>query len=176
MGSNAFLLKFTDWHPAFQTLTNWLITRVWLSPPAIAFTQIVAMSLVLGWGLAEQRRLGAPRWLPWMVTLVIVLIPSNGLMVIALWKDVFYSISVIVFTILVFKITLSYGEWFQRHPVAWVYLGCTAALVGSVSAKWASGRFWDNALFDNCLSKDLETFFARVFYCSGIMAGCSRPG
>jgi hypothetical protein len=120
--------KFSDWHPVFHTLTNWLITRFWHSPAAIAFAQIFAMSLVLGWGLFEQRRFGAPRWLPWLITLIIIAIPSNGFMVIALWKDIFYSISMLALTILVFNITLSHGEWI-RKPNAWLYLSVSALFV-----------------------------------------------
>lgn len=120
--------NFNDWHPVFHTLTNWLITRFWLSPAAIALTQIVAMGLVLAWGLVEQRRYGAPRWLPWFTIILIVLIPSNGLMVITLWKDVFYSVSVVAMTVLVFKITMTRGRWIQQSNT-FLFLSLTSVLV-----------------------------------------------
>jgi len=120
--------KFTDWHPAFHTLTNWLITRFWLSPATVVLTQIIALSVVLGWGLDVVRRFGAPRWMPWLAISFFAFMPSTGLMVIMLWKDVFYSISVVAFTVLIFKITMTEGMWIQQ-PAAWACLGVFAALV-----------------------------------------------
>ena len=120
--------KFDEWHPVFHTLTNWLITRFWLSPAAVALVQIFALSLTMAWGLVEQRRLGAPRWLPWVVITLIIMIPTIGLFVIVLWKDVFFSISVVALTILIFKITMSQGEWIQKRA-SWVYLSIVSLLV-----------------------------------------------
>ena len=120
--------KFTDWHPAFHTLTNWLITRFWLSPATVVLAQIIALSVVLGWGLDVVRRFGAPRWMPWLMISIFAFMPSTGHMVIMLWKDVFYSISVVAFTILIFKITMTEGTWIQRCA-AWVHLGIFAVLV-----------------------------------------------
>ena len=120
--------KFVDWHPVFHTLTNWLITRLWLSPAAIALVQIITLSLVLGWGLSLLRRFGAPRWLPWLVLAFFIITPSTGLMVIMLWKDVFYSVAVVALTMLVFEIVVTEGEWIQEGA-GWAYLGILAALV-----------------------------------------------
>jgi len=49
-------------------------------------------------------------------------------MVVMLWKDVFYSISVIALTIMVFEIVFTGGKWIERR-FSWVYLGIVAALV-----------------------------------------------
>src|SRR5262249_58527353 len=35
--------EFNDWHPAFHTLTHWLITRPWGSPAADAGRQVVVL-------------------------------------------------------------------------------------------------------------------------------------
>ena len=45
---------YDDWHPVFHTWTNWLITRIWLSPAAIAIAQIVTLSAVLGMGPGDD--------------------------------------------------------------------------------------------------------------------------
>jgi hypothetical protein len=52
--------QLDNWHPAFHTMSNWLITRLWLSPAAVALTQIATLSLLVGWTVARIRRLGAP--------------------------------------------------------------------------------------------------------------------
>ncbi len=57
--------RYEDAHPAFHTLTVWLITRVWLSPAAVALVQIVILSAAIGFGLAMLRSYGVPAWALW---------------------------------------------------------------------------------------------------------------
>jgi hypothetical protein len=119
---------YSDAHPAFHTFTNWIITRLWLSPAAVALAQILTFSFVLGWGLSVLRRYGAPRWIPWVTIVLLILIPSPGFIVITLWKDVFYTIAVVALSIQVFEITMSQGEWIKTKA-GWVFLGVVSALV-----------------------------------------------
>src|SRR5262249_38322432 len=49
-------------HPAFHTLTIWLITRVWFSPAAVALTQILALALMFGLVIRELERWSLSRW------------------------------------------------------------------------------------------------------------------
>lgn len=119
--------KFEDMHPAFHTLTNWLITRIWLSPAAVAIAQIIAFSLVIAWGLSLLRKYGAPGWLPWFVIALLLISPANGLIVVTLWKDVPYTISLLALTILLFEIVMSRGNQVEKKSV-WIPLGITMAL------------------------------------------------
>jgi hypothetical protein len=121
--------NFVDLHPVFHTLTNWLITRFWFSPAAIALTQIVLLSIVIGWGLVEQEHFGSNPRVSWFSVLIFAILPSTGLMSIMLWKDVFYSISVVILSILIFKSVMSQGLWLQEKR-SWISLGIVAALVG----------------------------------------------
>jgi hypothetical protein len=167
--------KFNDWHPAFHTLTNWLITRIWLSPAAVAFAQIFAMSFVLGWGFVEQRRLGAPRWLPWVSIISIALIPANGMMVITLWKDVFFSISLLAFTILIFKIVMSDGEWIQLRTVNWIYLGFTAALVSLFRQNGPPVAFGTMLCLILAYRRSIQPFLLAFVFALGVWAGIRGP-
>jgi len=120
--------KFNDWHPAFHTLTYWLITRLWLSPAAIVITQIVVLSLVLGWGLLVLRQFGSPRWLTWLTVIIFMVLPSVGFMVIVLWKDVFYSTAVTALTIMILELVLTKGQWIEER-FSWISLGAIVALI-----------------------------------------------
>jgi hypothetical protein len=120
--------QYVDWHPPMHTLTNWLITRVWYSPAAIAMVQIAMMSGVLGWGLAVTRRAGSPEWLTWLTSILLAISPANGSLVITIWKDIPFSILVTALTILVLEILLSKGKWLEKKG-NWAVLGVLLVLV-----------------------------------------------
>ena len=119
--------NFRDWHPAFHSMTLWLITRFWDSPPAVAFTQIFFLGLTAGWGLVILQKLGVPKLLNFIVCLFFALTLVNGLMVIALWKDVAYSIAVLAMTLIVLQIVSSNGKWILERR-AWIFFGVIIAL------------------------------------------------
>lgn len=119
--------NLNDWHPAFHTLTNWMITRLWLSSAAVALAQIAGLSGVVGCGLARIRRLGTPTPVVWATCALFSLSPVNGTMVITLWKDIPYSICVLALTLLVLEIAASNGAWLEPRP-RWMLLGGVAAL------------------------------------------------
>ncbi len=116
-----------DWHPAFHTMSNWLITREWTSPAAVALAQILALSAVVGWGLAKMRQKGMPFWLAAAICLVLALSPADGATVITLWKDVPYAICLLLMGLLTVEIVTSQGVWLDGRW-AWALLSITAAL------------------------------------------------
>jgi len=119
--------NFRDWHPAFHSMTLWLITRFWDSPPAVAFTQIFFLGLTVAWGLVILRKLGVPKFLNFIVCLFFALTLVNGLMVIALWKDVAYSIAVLAMTLIVLQIVSSDGKWILERR-SWIFFGVIIVL------------------------------------------------
>jgi hypothetical protein len=121
--------QFEDWHPASHTLAMWLITRIWFSPAAIALAQILAMSSLVGWGLAKFARLGVPSALLWVVCMLLALSPVNGMMVINLWKDIPYAISVLWLTLLMLEILASQGKWLAQRWTNILTLAIALALV-----------------------------------------------
>lgn len=120
--------EFNDWHPAFHTLTNWLITRAWESPAAVAGVQIVVLGALVGLGIVRMRRLGAGASVAATVSLLAALSPANATMAITLWKDVAYSLALFGLTLLVLDVVSSDGAWLERRT-HWVLLGSVAALV-----------------------------------------------
>jgi hypothetical protein len=120
--------QYNDLHPAFHTFTNWLITRIYLSPATIVLFQILTLSLVIGWGFHLFRKAGIPRWACWIPLILLAISPVNNTLIITLWKDIPYSIAMLGLSLIIFQITITNGEWLQE-PYAWLLLGLTAALV-----------------------------------------------
>ena len=130
VGQWAQVLKgdYNDWHPAFHTMSMWLVTRLWLSPAAVALTQIASLSAVVGYALMRFRQWCFPsRWI-WIIWLVLILSPANSVMVITLWKDIPYSIAFLMLVLLVLEIVISDGHWLKRRG-NWLWLGVVAAFV-----------------------------------------------
>jgi hypothetical protein len=118
-----------DDHPAFHTLMMWLLTRLWFSPAVIALAQMVAMSGLIGWGLAGFARLGVPRVILWSVCGLFALSPVMGTMTITLLKDIPYGMSVLWLTLLILKIIVSHGEWLKSSRWNIVLLGVALVCV-----------------------------------------------
>ncbi|ABU59687.1 DUF6020 family protein [Roseiflexus castenholzii] len=112
--------KYNDVHPAFHTLTMWLITRVWLSPAAVALAQIGALALVCGLTVRELALLGVSRWVQVVLIVLFALSPVNNLMVITLWKDIPYAIALLCVFWMLLRVWRTDGVWLRARmaPVA----------------------------------------------------------
>ncbi|MDD4734570.1 MAG: hypothetical protein PHP44_00535 [Kiritimatiellae bacterium] len=119
--------KYVDHHPVVHTLSNWLCTRIWLSPASVAVAQIVGLSLAAGIFLYRQVCWGLPRTAAVIIGILFALFPVNGFMAITLWKDVAYTICMLLFAVCMFEIAASRGAWLRRRS-AWFFLGLVAAL------------------------------------------------
>ncbi len=105
--------SFSNNYPAFHTLTNWLITRIWLSPATIAAAQIIALAGVFSLTMVELGRWGiAPRVRAW-VTAAFCLSPVNGLMVVSLWKDIPFTCAMLGLFIVALRSVRSEGRWLR---------------------------------------------------------------
>ncbi|NPV75382.1 MAG: hypothetical protein HPY59_03300 [Anaerolineae bacterium] len=120
--------KFFDYHPIAHTLTLWLITRLWLSPAAVALAQILALSLVIAAGLGMLERYGLPRWASWLVSVLFALSPVMGSMSVTLLKDVFYSAAFLALALMLLKATLSQYTWL-KSGANWILPGLAAGLM-----------------------------------------------
>ncbi len=120
--------QLNNWHPAFHTMTLWLVTRLGFSPAPVVLLQILLLSGLLGWGFSLMQRHGAPAWSAWAGAIFLALSPATGLMLINPWKDIAYSIAVIWLVLLIFQVVVSRGEHLQNR-FFWLWLGLAAALV-----------------------------------------------
>ncbi|OGN91234.1 MAG: hypothetical protein A2Y88_06320 [Chloroflexi bacterium RBG_13_48_10] len=121
--------KITNLHPAFHTILEWLLTRIWYSPAMISLFQIVLASLVIGYGLSSIQKSSR---LPGTILVALVFLisanPLVGVMDVTLWKDVIYSFAILLLTIFLFMIIRSDGVWIVK-PLHFSLLGSTLAII-----------------------------------------------
>jgi hypothetical protein len=121
---------FNDAHPVFHTLSMWLVTRIWLSPAAVVISQILFLSLTVAWGIRLLEEHGFPAWAGWLLAAIFALAPLNGNMVIVLWKDIPYSTSLFLLSLMILKIVLTKGDWLEKQ-FTWVWLGLVSMCIAS---------------------------------------------
>lgn len=100
---------YSDAHPVVLTWTWWLILRLWNSPAAISLFHILALAFAAGLSYYQMRRLGTR--LGWLVigAALFALSIVNGLMVVALWKDVLFSTAFLLFFVFWLDILVTRG-------------------------------------------------------------------
>jgi hypothetical protein len=121
--------EFYNEHPAFHTLTNWLITRVWLSPASVAIVQICFLSVLFGLAMRELACWRVPVWVRITVTALFALSIVNGMMVITLWKDIAFAIAMLGLFIVLLRLVRTGGTWidsWQGTGSLWLALVCTS--------------------------------------------------
>ena len=118
----------SDWHPAFHTLTLWLLTRLWFTPAAVIIVQILFLGIILGWGFSLVDEYGTPHWAISLGVIFMSFSPGIALIMLNPWKDVAFTICVAALTIFIFLTVQSKGAWLRR-PSSWIGLGFIVALV-----------------------------------------------
>ena len=91
-------------HPIFHTLFNWTITRVWLSPVAIAIVQVTFMAYIVGYAIKTLADFGVNKVRLMLLTIFFLSMPIFGILGNTLWKDIPYSVSLLWLTVLLTKI------------------------------------------------------------------------
>ncbi len=122
--------QFNDAHPVFHTLSMWLVTRIWFSPAAVVISQILFLSLSVAWGIRLLEDHGLPDWAGWLLAAIFAIAPLNGNMVLVLWKDIPYSTSLFLLSLMILKIVLTKGIWLEKR-FTWVWLGLVSLCVAS---------------------------------------------
>ncbi len=103
-----------NWHPAFHTLTIYLLRIIWNSPAMIALTQILCLAIMSGVALHRLVHLGANRKLICITLIIFMICPANSFYIITLWKDIFYSIAILGFFICFVEIVYTKGGWIDN--------------------------------------------------------------
>jgi hypothetical protein len=108
-------LHLLDYDCPLNTLTYWVITRLWLSPAAVAIAQIVGLSLVFAAIIWLNERPSDHPWLRWSTVIAFIFIPANAFLPNTLWKDNPYTIIFLLLVIVSIAIVRTGGEWLARH-------------------------------------------------------------
>ncbi|MGP4069271.1 DUF6020 family protein [Halobacillus sp. B29] len=108
-------LDFSNWHPVVYTWYIMALTTIWKTPAIIAFSQIVILALFGGYAAYSLEKRGiASKWV-WIGVLLFGLYPLNGIFPIAIWKDIFFSGFLFLFTIFTYNIVSSRGTWLASN-------------------------------------------------------------
>jgi len=86
---------YSNQHPAFHTLTMWLVMRVWDHPGMVTLAQVLAMAGLLALVAMRLARLGVPPWLAGGSAVAVAALPAVGITTIAVWKDVAYTLALL---------------------------------------------------------------------------------
>jgi hypothetical protein len=121
--------EFTNEHPAFHTITLWLITRFWDNAGAISLVQIALLALLLGLVARRLVALGVPLWLAVGAAWVTGLAPAVGPTSITIWKDVAFALAFLwVFAELLLLVRMGAAFWLE--------VGNPVRLGGALSLLW----------------------------------------
>lgn len=121
--------SFGDWHPVFHTFMEYLITRVWFSPAAIAVVQAGMFSFAIAAAMHQFDKMGLNRKLLLILTAIFTFNPVNGIFSITILKDTPFNASVVFLTVLLVKIFYTDGKWIRpihNKILLIVTLICTA--------------------------------------------------
>ena len=113
--SQMITFKFTNWHPVISTLFYYLCTRIWYSPASVAIAQILILTAVFLSGIYMLLKMKVNKVILAITIIFFSLYPTNGFLVIALWKDIIYSIMLLWATIILLEILHSQGEWIKSR-------------------------------------------------------------
>ncbi|SFK16581.1 hypothetical protein SAMN04487936_10894 [Halobacillus dabanensis] len=118
-------LDFSNWHPVVYTWYIMFLTSIWKSPAIVAFSQIVILALFGGYAAYSIEKSGiSTKWV-WMGVVLFSIYPLNGIFPIAIWKDIFFSGLLFLFTVMTYNIVASNGKWLNSN-VHLILLGLTA--------------------------------------------------
>lgn len=107
--------KYSDWHPALQTLITFTLPLVVTGGSAwsIVLFQIIEEGLALAY-LGMTVRQFAPRWCAYAAVLCISLSPVTGSISMYPWKDITFTIFTTILASQVIRIRLSHGKWLAK--------------------------------------------------------------
>ncbi|GAK03009.1 hypothetical protein JCM19037_1286 [Geomicrobium sp. JCM 19037] len=102
---------FSNWHPMIYTTLTIILTSFWDNPAVVTLFQVFVLAAVYGYAMYSLRRIGLP-YVPLIIaTLGFILLPAAGIYVVTFWKDVLYSVFLMLFTVFFMNIVMSKGKW-----------------------------------------------------------------
>ncbi|WP_136580538.1 hypothetical protein [Niastella caeni] len=95
------ILKLNDAFPVIYAFIIRGLTTIWYSPAIIAIVQILFMAGIFSSFLVFLYKAGIPY--KWLLVFAIItgIMPTNGIMVITIWKDIFFCVVVVWLTLVI---------------------------------------------------------------------------
>ncbi|MDT2673510.1 DUF6020 family protein [Enterococcus dongliensis] len=104
--ANGFQL-YSEWHPLVHTFLIKFTTFINHSPSVFLFIQIFFGALTVVYILGKLLKNGAPIFLCSIISLLYALYPINGILMVSLWKDIPYSILLLLLFYMISEIVFN---------------------------------------------------------------------
>jgi hypothetical protein len=114
----------SDHHPILHILAEKALAQLWASPAIVAGTQIMVLSLLVGFCCVSLRRSGVSALVTGATSAFVALAPPNLTLSITLWKDIPYAAGLVALTVLLFRFEESPRP--NRPLRFWAALGVAA--------------------------------------------------
>ncbi|MFE9277963.1 DUF6020 family protein [Paenibacillus glucanolyticus] len=121
--------EFNDWHPVAHTWFIMLTTIIWKSPAAFSVVQILILSFVIGYLGYNFEKYGVNKYVIWISILCMSAIPINGIYSITMWKDILYSACMLLFSIFIFNLIKTKGNWLDTNLNIFLYFISSLGLI-----------------------------------------------
>ncbi len=96
---------FDDWHPAYNTIYIFLLTKIWNNPGFVLWVQCLIMSLTIGFFFNRlEKYYKINRYFLIIASIIFAIVPLNYNFAVTLLKDTLYSTFVILFTAIIIDI------------------------------------------------------------------------
>lgn len=111
----------SDWHPLFHTLLLGLFAKIHLSPAPFLMAQIVFGAFTVSYVEAKLAKRGVPVWILSLITLIYAFYPMNGIHMSTVWKDIPYSVALLLFFYVTAEVIRTEGRSLSSWPAATGY-------------------------------------------------------
>ena len=105
---------YWDGHPVVHTLFLKFLISIWSSPAVVALAQMLITALIFGFGLYSLETFGIKKEIIVIGIFFFTVFPTFGFMSIILWKDVSFSASLLLFSILDCQIVVTKGRYLDN--------------------------------------------------------------
>ena len=116
--------RFDDWHPVIHTWIIWLITRLCNHYAFVIFCQILLFSCAIGYLIATLETLGYDRKLLLLLGGFMAFNPFTQGLVLYMWKDIVFTILLILISTHLFKVYLYGAKWFNEWKNIIIFSFC----------------------------------------------------
>lgn len=116
---------WSAWHPLLHTLLIKLSNQLYLSPATFLTLQIFLGAFIISEIVYYLTLEGIQTWKSELIVLIYALYPINGFYMSTLWKDIPYSISILLYFVMTYQIITTDGECIKKNWYKIFYIICT---------------------------------------------------
>ncbi|MCI1941889.1 MAG: DUF6020 family protein [Lactobacillus sp.] len=122
---------WSNWHPVFVTLLLKFLTKLGGSPSTFLLVQLLFGAYAVAWSFKVLNQRGLPRAVVAVGALAYALYPVNGYYMVTVWKDVLYSIVLLLLFVMLSEIVRN-QDWLLTsisHTLAFIFAMVGASLI-----------------------------------------------